>query len=125
MRILLDTHVLLWALAGDDRLAPRSVDLVADGRNIVCVSAASVWEIAIKRSLGKLRAPDDTIAAIDAASFRRLPIGFEHADAVAKLPNLHRDPFDRLLVAQASVEGLALMTHDPMVQQYDVDVLAV
>lgn len=125
MQLLLDTHVLLWALAGDERLGDRAIDLIEDGRNVVYVSAASIWEISIKRSLGKLRVPGDVLAQVDAASFIRLPISFEHADAVAALPDLHPDPFDRMLVAQASADRLVLMTHDPLVLQYDIDTFEV
>ena len=125
MQLLLDTHVLLWSLAGDERLGERAVDLIEDGRNVVYVSAASIWEISIKRSLGKLRVPGDVLAEVDAASFIRLPISFEHADAVAALPDLHADPFDRMLIAQARTDRLTLMTHDALMQRYDVQLIAV
>lgn len=125
MQLLLDTHVLLWSLAGDDRLGDRAVDLIEDGRNVVYVSAASIWEISIKRSLGKLRVPGDVPTEVDAASFIRLPISFEHAVEVAALPDLHADPFDRMLIAQARTERLTLMTHDPLMQRYDVQLIAV
>ena len=125
MQLLLDTHVLLWSLAGDDRLGDRAVDLIEDGRNVVYVSAASIWEISIKRSLGKLRVPGDVPTEVDAASFIRLPISFEHAVEVTALPDLHADPFDRMLIAQARTERLTLMTHDPLMQRYDVQLIAV
>lgn len=125
MQLLLDTHVLLWSLAGDERLGDRAVEVIEDGRNVVHVSAASIWEISIKRSLGKLRVPDDVLSQVDAASFTRLPISLEHAEAVAALPVLHADPFDRMLVAQAGADRLVLMTHDPMVLQYAVDTFEV
>jgi len=125
VQLLLDTHVLLWSLAGDDRLGDRAVDLIEDGRNVVYVSAASIWEISIKRSLGKLRVPGDVPTEVDAASFIRLPISFEHAVEVAALPDLHADPFDRMLIAQARTERLTLMTHDPLMQRYDVQLIAV
>ena len=125
MQLLLDTHVLLWSLAGDDRLGDRAVDLIEDGRNVVYVSAASIWEISIKRSLGKLRVPGDVPTEVDAASFIRLPISFEHADAVAALPDLHADPFDRMLIAQARTDRSTLMTDDALMQRYDVQLIAV
>jgi len=125
VQLLLDTHVLLWSLAGDERLGERAVDLIEDGRNVVYVSAASIWEISIKRSLGKLRVPGDVLAEVDAASFIRLPISFEHADAVAALPDLHADPFDRMLIAQARTDRLTLMTHDVVMRRYDVQLIAV
>jgi len=125
VQLLLDTHVLLWALAGDDRLGDRAVDLIEDGRNVVYVSAASIWEISIKRSLGKIRVPGDVPTEVDAASFIRLPISFEHADAVAALPDLHADPFDRMLIAQARTDRSTLMTDDALMQRYDVQLIAV
>jgi len=125
VQFLLDTHVLLWSLAGDDRLGDRAVDLIEDGRNVVYVSAASIWEISIKRSLGKLRVPGDVPTEVDAASFIRLPISFEHAVEVAALPDLHADPFDRMLIAQARTDRLTLMTDDALMQRYDVQLIAV
>jgi PIN domain nuclease of toxin-antitoxin system len=125
MQLLLDTHVLLWALLDDERLTPAANDAICDGRNVVYASAVSVWEVAIKRSLGKLRAPIDIVAAIDQARFTQLPITLHHADAVAALPDLHRDPFDRILVAQANVDRLTLVTHDSQILRYDVATLEV
>ena len=116
---LADTHVLLWSL-GDDPVLSRSHRdiLVSDAQ--VFVSAASIWEIAIKRSLGKLDAPGDLMEVIARADFGRLPITFAHAAAVAALPFHHRDPFDRMLIAQAEVEGLVILTVDPQFVAYDV-----
>ena len=125
MQLLLDTHVLLWSLTGDERLGARAADVIEDGRNVVYVSAASIWEISIKRSLGKLRVPGDVLAQVDAASFTRLPLSFEHADAVAALPDLHTDPFDRMLVAQARADRLVVVTHDPLVLQYGIETIEV
>jgi PIN domain nuclease of toxin-antitoxin system len=125
MQLLLDTHVLLWAISGDERLTPAASETIADGRNVVYVSAASVREIAIKRSLGKLRAPTDIVSAIDAAGFTHLPITLQHADAIAELPDLHADPFDRILIAQATSDQLTLVTHDRQVLRYDVATLEV
>jgi PIN domain nuclease of toxin-antitoxin system len=125
VQLLLDTHVLLWTLSGDDRLGTSAVDTIADGRNVVYVSSVSVWEVATKRSLGKLRAPADLVAAVDAAGFRHLPLSLEHADAVSELPGHHRDPFDRMLIAQARTDRLTLMTHGAVMQRYDVQLIAV
>lgn len=124
MRLLLDTHVLLWALTDDARLRPEVRERIADGRTPVVVSAASAWEITIKASLGKLRVPNDLPEQLEAARFEPLDVTIVHALAVGDLPDLHRDPFDRLLVAQAQVDGLTLVTSDPQVQRYDVEVLA-
>lgn len=124
MNLLLDTHVLLWIAAGDDALGPRARDAIADGRTMVFVSAASAWEIAIKARLGKLDAPDDLVDLMEHFRFTSLDVTTAHAMEVRRLPDLHRDPFDRMLVAQARSEGLALVTHDPQVLAYDVASIA-
>ena len=123
MRLLLDTHVLLWALTDDSSLTAAARAAIVDGRNRVVVSAVSAWEITIKRSLGKLRAPADLAEEVAAHRFTPLAVSLEHALAVGALPDLHRDPFDRLLVAQAGVEGLTIVTRDRAIARYDVDVL--
>jgi PIN domain nuclease of toxin-antitoxin system len=120
---LLDTHTLLWWLADDARLGTRARAVMADPANVVFVSAASVWEIAIKRAAGRLTGPDDLIESVEDAGFEPLPIGFDHAERVAVLPVHHRDPFDRLLVAQAQVEGATIVTVDRSISAYDVTVL--
>ncbi len=91
----------------------------------VFVSAATIWEVEVKRAVGRLRAPDDVVDCVERAAFDRLPIAFEHALAAGRLPLLHGDPFDRMLVAQARVEGLTLATADAMLARYDVSVLEV
>jgi PIN domain nuclease of toxin-antitoxin system len=117
LRILLDTHVLLWALAAPSKLplaARRAIE-----RGDVYVSAASVWEVAIKAALGKLVAKAaDVLAAIEPAGFSLLPITGEHAAYVADLPMHHRDPFDRLLVAQALHEPMRLLSNDEILRAY-------
>ncbi len=123
MRLLLDTHVLLWALTDDPSLSAAARAAIVDGRNRVVVSAVSAWEITIKRSLGKLRAPADLAKEVAAHRFTPLAVSLEHALAVGALPDLHRDPFDRLLVAQAGVEDLTIVTRDRAIARYDVDVL--
>lgn len=124
MRLLLDTHVVLWALAGDDRLRPTTRERIADGGTHVSVSAASVWEITIKQALGKLAAPDDLVEALAAAEFRPLDINAHHALAAGRLPRHHDDPFDRMLVAQAVSDGLTLVTADRRLTAYGVPLLA-
>lgn len=123
MRLLLDTHVLLWALLDSERLHPQSRAAIVDGRNEVLVSTASAWEITIKRGLGKLDAPHDLPEQLRNARFEVLPVGLAHALAVGELPDHHRDLFDRLLVAQARVEELTLVTADPALRAYDVPTL--
>jgi PIN domain nuclease of toxin-antitoxin system len=117
MRVLLDTHLLLWALAQPAKLpaaARRQIDKAE-----VYISAASIWEISIKAALGKLRAdPEEVLAALEPAGFNLLPIGGEHAARVAQLPAVHRDPFDRMLIAQALTEPMILLTNDAILGEY-------
>lgn len=122
-RVLLDTHVLLWWLSDSSELGIRAREIISDSKNQVYVSSASTWEISIKRSLGKLQAPDDMSRVIEEEGFTPLSITPYHGDQAGQLPNLHRDPFDRMLIAQAQAEGLVLITHDELVAQYPVRVL--
>src|SRR5512135_870359 len=123
MMLLLDTHVLLGWLDDPQLLSNAARSAIADGKNIVYISAAVAGEIAIKRSSGKLDAPDDLEAAMVANRFLPLPVTIPHALAVYELPNHHRDPFDRLLIAQARHEGLQLVSRDPYIPLYDVPLL--
>ena len=121
MNLLLDTHVLLWALDNDPSLSQAARKAIIDGDNIVFVSAATAWEIAIKRALGKLNAPTgDYLEELRRHRFTPLDITSEHALAVERLPSHHADPFDRILVAQAQIEKLTLITRDSRIQAYDV-----
>ena len=123
MRLLLDTHTLIWAAKEELRDdAHKVIEEVADS---VFVSAATIWEIEIKRALGRLQAPGDMIERVDESGFERLPITLEHAREAGRLPLLHGDPFDRLLVAQARAEGMTLASADPVLRRYDVAVLEV
>jgi PIN domain nuclease of toxin-antitoxin system len=118
MNLSLDTHVLLWTLSIPERLSKAARNAIEDPANIVFVSAAAVWEIEIKAALGKLRAPSDLLHQLAAANFQELPITIAHALALKQLPNLHRDPFDRIMLAQAKAAGLMFVTADPEVLQY-------
>lgn len=124
MRLLLDTHVALWALTDDQRLATHARTLIADPANEICVSAATIWEIAIKRGLDRKGAGAMPVSGQEAqrlflaAGYTLIPILPEHAAAVESLPLLHADPFDRLLVAQALTEPLRLITHDAVMAAY-------
>jgi PIN domain nuclease of toxin-antitoxin system len=120
--LLLDTHVVLWLLAGEDgRFGAATLVALRDQSAIV--SAATVWEISIKRRLGKLRAPTGLVETVAAAGLQLLSVTARHAEEVAELPDLHRDPFDRLLVSQARLEGLVLVTADAIVRRYDVSAI--
>ena len=122
MRLLVDTHVAIWALAGSPRLTKAARDHIADGANEIYVSAVCIWEIAIKRARGRMDAPPvsgrDALALLRSAGYRLLDVTPEHACAVEALPAIHSDPFDRLIVAQALVEPLRLLTHDRDVAAY-------
>lgn len=118
MRLLLDTHVFLWWCADDRRLADAERAAIRDGVNEVFLSAASVWEMVIKQTVGRLQVPEAPSAAVTKLGISPLPVTFEHAEAVVSMPALHRDPFDRLLVAQARVDGLTLVTRDPAIRAY-------
>ena len=118
MRLLLDTHIFLWAVAGSAVLKPATRRLI-ESADEVYVSAASLWEIAIKARLGKLDAdPHALVTAIDESGFIELPVRAAHAAVVSELPLHHNDPFDRLLVAQAMVEPLRLLTADAVLARY-------
>ncbi|MBI4814952.1 MAG: type II toxin-antitoxin system VapC family toxin [Deltaproteobacteria bacterium] len=123
MKVLLDTHALIWALEGGEQLSRAARETIEDGSNEILVSAVSAWEIAIKRSLGRLTVPDDLRDAIDEARFRRVPVEFEDADRLVNLPQHHRDPFDRMLVAQAMRLGIPIVTRDARLAEYQVQVI--
>jgi PIN domain nuclease of toxin-antitoxin system len=118
MNLSLDTHVLLWSLSSPERLSQAARQAIEDPSNLVFVSAAATWEIEIKAALGKLRAPSDLVSQLNGANFQELPITIAHTLAVKQLPNLHRDPFDRIMLAQAKAAGLTFVTADPAVLQY-------
>lgn len=127
MRLLLDTHVALWAVAGDRRFTASARQRVL-GADQVFVSAVSLWEIAIKHGLGRGDMPvsaDIAAAELRAAGFEELPVGWRHVQRVAALPQLHRDPFDRLLVAQALEEPLIFVTHDDAVAAYSPTIIRI
>ncbi|HEY6280059.1 MAG TPA: type II toxin-antitoxin system VapC family toxin [Streptosporangiaceae bacterium] len=122
MRLLLDTHTLLWWLA-DEGLSTQAREAIADPANLAAVSAASAWEISIKKALGKLAAPDDLEDQLEAGGFEPLPISIAHAVAAGRLPRHHDDPFDRMLIAQALAEGLTIVTRGKRFGDYGVALL--
>jgi PIN domain nuclease of toxin-antitoxin system len=122
VRLLLDTHALLWWLA-DEGLSTQARDAIADPATVVVVSAVSAWEISIKKALGKLAAPDDLEYQVQAGGFLPLPISIAHGIAAGELARHHEDPFDRMLIAQARAEGLTIVTRDKRFGDYDVALL--
>lgn len=123
MQILLDTHILLWWLTDSSKLSSKARELIADPANTIIVSAATAWEISIKQTLGKISIEGDLETEVRANGFGSLPIGFSHAAAVRDLPAIHRDPFDRILIAQAQVENLSILTADRHISKYPVTVI--
>lgn len=128
MRLLLDTHILLWALTDDARLPERARELLLDSRNEVFFSAASVWEIAIKRSLRREAisiSAEEAVRFFRAAGYKELAVSATHAAKVETLAPIHADPFDRLLVAQAMTEPMLLITHDRTIASYGPEIILV
>jgi PIN domain nuclease of toxin-antitoxin system len=124
MRFLVDTHALLWALGEPRALSPEARDAIGDPANLIVVSSASLWECAIKASIGKLDLPEDFFDSIPEAGYEVMPIRISHLNVYRTLPMHHRDPFDRMLVAQARAEALTLISRDPEIAKYDVAVIA-
>jgi PIN domain nuclease of toxin-antitoxin system len=122
VRLLLDTHAVLWWLA-DEGLSPQAREAIADPANLVAVSAASAWEISIKKALGKLAAPDDFEQQVQQGGFTALPISIAHGIAAGRLARHHEDPFDRMLIAQAITEGMTIVTRDKRFDDYAVALL--
>jgi PIN domain nuclease of toxin-antitoxin system len=128
MRLLLDTHVALWAILDDDQLSAKARQLIAEPENAILVSAASVWEISIKHGLARAEMPlsgPNALAYFREAGYELMSISAVHAALVSSLPAIHSDPFDRLLVAQASAESARLITHDRIVAKYGDSVILV
>ena len=123
MKLLLDTHASLWWLSDDDRIGEHVARHLTDDTNQVLLSGVVVWEVAIKRSLGKLDAPDDLVSILLGAGAQPLPVTLDHAAAVETLPWHHRDPFDRMLVAQALTEDAAIVSRDEPLSAYGVSIV--
>jgi PIN domain nuclease of toxin-antitoxin system len=118
MRLLLDTHIFLWMAAGDKRLSGQARRVMVDASNIF-ISSASIWEIAVKFRLGKLQVdPEDAIREMEVCGFKELPVRNTHSAGIATLPLLHNDPFDRMLISQALLEPLHLLTADTRLRAY-------
>lgn len=128
MNLLLDTHVALWAITDSPKLPPKARELIASPKTNVRISSASIWEIAIKYSLGRGDMPisgQDALRYFSESGYRQLPVEAEHVGAAEDLPAHHNDPFDRILVAQALVEPMRLMTHDALVARYSDTIIKV
>ncbi|WP_027355361.1 type II toxin-antitoxin system VapC family toxin [Desulfofundulus thermocisternus] len=127
MRALLDTHVFLWWITDDPQLSPRARKIISSGENKLYLSAASGWEMAIKARLGKLSLPDNPepfiLEQLAVNAIEPLAVSMRHALHVYTLPDFHRDPFDRLLIAQAQLENLPIITADPKIASYPVEVI--
>ena len=123
LKLLLDTHVLLWALHTPERLAAKARAMITEGSNEVFFSAASVWELAIKASRGKLDIDPGFLKAAEQTRFSEIPVRISHAWMVRDLPPIHGDPFDRILIAQAQTESLTLVTRDPFFARYGLLVI--
>ena len=123
MKYLLDTHVVIWWFANDPTLSIAAREIIASGTNLIYVSSASAWEIVIKKALGKLKAPNNFEHELFHHNFEPLSITMAHAMMVENLPHHHQDPFDRILVSQATVEKMSIITRDEKIKRYDVNVI--
>ncbi len=123
MRLLLDTHILLWWLADDSALTKAQRIAIQDKRNSCFISAATIWEISIKSRLGKLEVSEDYLDVARSQGFFELPIAWQHAKAVKLLPDHHKDPFDRILIAQAIIEGMSFACSDSIISKYEIPII--
>jgi PIN domain nuclease of toxin-antitoxin system len=123
LRLLLDTNALLWTLTEPRRLAARATDALEDEDSEVFVSIVSPWEMAIAKSRGKMNPPDDLAMQLERRRFTLLPILLRHTQAIASMHHHHRDPFDRMLIAQAQIDGLTIVTSDRQLREYPVSLL--
>lgn len=125
MRLLLDTNALIWTMVRRERIPSVAIDAIEDKANDVFVSVISAWEIEIKAAKGRLELPSDLEDALAAQSFEPLAVAMRHARAVESLPRYHRDPFDRMIIAQAHLEGMTVITSDSEIRRYPVAVLPI
>ncbi|HPQ54329.1 MAG TPA: type II toxin-antitoxin system VapC family toxin [Spirochaetota bacterium] len=123
MNVLLDTHTLLWWLDDNPTLSREAINIISDGKNVVFISAASIWEIRIKESIGKIDIPLNFKEILEKQPFEVLSITSEHAHAIKELPLIHRDPFDRMLITQGKIEKLAIITRDVIFSEYNINVI--
>lgn len=121
MKLLLDTHIILWFLSGDSKISKEMVEIIADKSQTKFISMATLWEVAIKLSTGKLILSEPIEDYIDGENIKLLPIKLSHVHQIKSLPFYHRDPFDRMLIAQAKVENLVLVSEDAQFKNYEVN----
>jgi PIN domain nuclease of toxin-antitoxin system len=124
MKFLLDTHTLLWTVFEPDKLSAEAQEIIVDQNNIIGVSLVSLWEISIKRNIGRLDIPKDFFEMVTTGGFEMLPLTIAQIEQYQKLPLHHRDPFDRMLVVQARQQKLVLITRDSEISKYDVKIVA-
>jgi PIN domain nuclease of toxin-antitoxin system len=122
LRLLLDTHTVVWVVTEPERVAPEALGLIESSENEVFVSVVSPWELAIKLSRRRIELPEVFYETLRDGQFSLLPVTIRHTEAIASLPHHHRDPFDRMLVAQAQIEGLTLITSDREIRRYPVSI---
>ena len=120
-RFLLDTHTFLWWLMNSKQLGSEARSKISNPDFIIFVSAVSIWEISIKKKIGKLEAPDNITNIVDQKGFEHLPISLFHGESILNLPSIHKDPFDRMLIVQAQLENLIIITNDDLIQKYNVN----
>lgn len=125
MRLLLDTNALIWTLVRRERIPPAAMDAIEDEANEVFVSVISAWEVEIKAAKGRLGTPADLGGALEAQGFEPLAVAMRHVHSVESLPRHHRDPFDRMIIAQAQLEGMTIVTSDNEIRRYPVSVMAI
>jgi len=123
MNLLLDSHILLWSIDEPNKLTKKEYEALNSLDNLKFISAASVWELQVKSTLGKLKLPENFKEFLENKAFSKLSVDFSHAHAAGKLPLLHKDPFDRMLISQALLEDFTIITRDPIFQRYGVKVL--
>ena len=123
MNLILETHIILWWLDNNDTLPERYFKAISDSNNICFISSATIWEISIKSGLGKLEIPDNLTDILQKEGFSELPVSWNHAAMVRQLPLYHKDPFDRLIIAQTIVEDFTLLTVDKIIPEYGVTIL--
>jgi PIN domain nuclease of toxin-antitoxin system len=126
MRYLLDTHAFLWFISDDSRLSRKATSIIRKAENEIFLSTVSVWEIAIKTQLGRLQIEEDVdvfiLSELEKNTFLALPITIPHAAYITKLPDIHKDPFDRMLIAQSTVENMALISGDQSIRKYSLEI---